>query len=833
MGRSVVKLRPSLGRSGKSASAVARPGLLGQPPALPQSALALEPGWSRRRAHSTESGSQPAAAGGKKQDISTAASSSSSSQGQQGGSGAKDQAAPFDVKVVQMPGATAGTGHRPMALLGAASVAAAGAGAFALWRQRRMAQELQEQAAARAAEEQARKKAAADEARAAVAAKAAAEAAARAAQEAAEAEARTREELAALAEVYQRRQAEVQQVLEAAAAGPERLEQLAELGAALASADEFVADGSLQRLQDSEEHKCSPWERLPELLGLARSRLQELEVLIKARQRYEAATDALMEKGQLLAAGQDLDSRSCREVLLEAEQATEALTAAGEQGWSSELLEAFRDHVSVLERSEEEARLRASCAEALQAAVSARPVSPAACSEALAAAQAAGCAPCAAGAIARVVVEESQDEASGGSPLQQLVKELRDAAPNGPGQLLGLASGKEEDFVSAAAASAKLMSEAELQAQAAELARALCVHQQLEAEDLRRGFQALRPQLLQHASQRAAGVLQRFGEEKAAAFDVKKVQVEGFAAIERERLTAQATDSIEERVTEVIDDARKQTHVEIVAHLKQEDQTLEAFLAQLSAGVLAALDGLRQDGRSPEQRVAATNGLTSALLSFGSSAELESAHGGLEDNAALKAAASSGLGADAFTERLAAHLPEATVQRSQRPLPAWQDLSLSFRAQLPSFVAAAFEPPQSTEMAGGIAAQIAGRVFAWLYRLRAVQEELASEAAIAAQVGGRTPAFSSSSSNSGVAATAQPADLRQQNLRTLAWASGLVERGELREALEMLEGSLSGRCRLQAEKWMLEARHALLLRQAAQAALARNMCLNASLAERR
>jgi len=108
-----------------------------------------------------------------------------------------------------------------------------------------------------------------------------------------------------------------------------------------------------------------------------------------------------------------------------------------------------------------------------------------------------------------------------------------------------------------------------------------------------------------------------------------------------------------------------------------------------------------------------------------------------------------------------------------------------------------------------------------LYRLTGEEEELALQDALQIRLGQPVP-------------TLPPTDelgaRQKRNLRTLALAVKLVDKGSLQEAIDALD-SLSGRCKSCAESWTQLARKSLLSQQASNALLARTLCLNASVSK--
>jgi len=744
------------------------------------------------------------------------------------GEGKSASATPFDVKVVQVP---RGSGLQPLGIF-AGVAAVGGAGGFAYFRYR---QKEAEQAEARAAEEAAKKAAeeAAAAARAAAAEAAAAEAAKAAEAAAAAAEAARREEEAAeaarlaaeaarLAEEQAKKEAELkelsaacakhvaeaQEVLNALEGSADFQLDLALLQEALAPAEAFAAAEGLQKLQDAgdAENLASS---LLQTLPAAQSKLQRLQKISEAKDQYDSALVFLRSQRKQLLLGDGLDIATCESALARAAGAAEVLAAEGVSVRSNSVFEAMQKSIAEMEQQEEQQAFRDVCAAALESAVSALPADRTTCTEALAASRAVGCGPSPSATIAALLEKEGKEPS-----LQALIGEHVRALHPG----VVTESSSPEEFAAAAAAATVDMDETALKEQAAVLARAVAVHHSLEAREMKRALLAVEKDLRRHLEERATVALQGLSEGKATAVEEMTAATKDLASQRCSEAAANAREDVAEDLERGVARIRMQFEQQLSAGLRTQRQALDAQLAQLPEQAIASVESVWHEGLSPEKRVETTSGLASALLSFREgSITAPQLGGGLE--ALRKAGAREGLG-DGFVARVAAQLSDETVRKSQEEQPTSQDLSQDFHKQLPEFVAAAFEPPGAGG-AGGLAANIAGRCFALLYKLKTEQEEVAKEEAMG--FGGDAYACKVPEGDSEA--------LRQQNLRTLARASGLVDRGELRGALEALEQSLGGQCRMRAERWMAEARHALMLQQAAQAVLARTLCLNASLTE--
>ena len=140
-----------------------------------------------------------------------------------------------------------------------------------------------------------------------------------------------------------------------------------------------------------------------------------------------------------------------------------------------------------------------------------------------------------------------------------------------------------------------------------------------------------------------------------------------------------------------------------------------------------------------------------------------------------------------------------------------EELQRAFHRKLPELMAAAFEPGEHA----GYLGSFIGKVFGRLYKIKGEQTQLAIQEDLESKLG------------------ALPIDEGKdvhKNLRTLAEALRLIERGEMRGALAALDG-LAGQCRSRAEEWVLLARQTLLYQQASDAAKARMLCLGTTLVE--
>lgn len=161
--------------------------------------------------------------------------------------------------------------------------------------------------------------------------------------------------------------------------------------------------------------------------------------------------------------------------------------------------------------------------------------------------------------------------------------------------------------------------------------------------------------------------------------------------------------------------------------------------------------------------------------------------------------------------RVAKASHSAATTLAADPAISCEELQRAFHRKLPELMAAAFEPGEHV----GYVGSFIGKVFGRLYKIKGEQTQLAIQEDLESKLG------------------AVPIDEGKdvhKNLRTLADALRLVERGEMRGALAALDG-LAGQCRSRAEEWVLLARHTLLYQQASDAAKARMLCLGTTLVE--
>jgi hypothetical protein len=218
--------------------------------------------------------------------------------------------------------------------------------------------------------------------------------------------------------------------------------------------------------------------------------------------------------------------------------------------------------------------------------------------------------------------------------------------------------------------------------------------------------------------------------------------------------------------------------------------------AQRYSGLQEPLDTVSRligQGMSLPQRSQASSAITGALMAL-QGALID----GRESHAELQTLQSLGSSADAFVAKLLHLLPSEVVESSKKPVPTAFQLSRAFQDQLSGFAAAAFVLPVRG-LSSEFLSRFTSRVFSFLYVLRVEEVPAAGDPEV------------------------------RRNLEVLAKAAKFVEQGELREALALMEASLTGECRSRASGWMRDTRHALLLHQAAQALQAKARCLNAVL----
>merc|ERR1712232_227174 len=256
---------------------------------------------------------------------------------------------------------------------------------------------------------------------------------------------------------------------------------------------------------------------------------------------------------------------------------------------------------------------------------------------------------------------------------------------------------------------------------------------------------------------RTRKVVARFSHERDRAEGAQRAAIEESFGREREEAVAKASAEIRERAEgyhqEMCEEARQRAREIVAAERQKAAQRLTSLLMPLDA-----LEDSTQKGQSMQQRSQASSELSIALLSL-HKALLEGRTPGAE-LMAVRAASKAG-GCTGFTSRLLAKLSSETLAlRGERPIPTVPQLTHSFTELLADLSATALAPPTGGLLAT-VLSHILGRTLSSLYVLNVAADRMPDAI-------------------SGATATAQ------QNLIVLSRASCLVERGELRPAVQAL-----------------------------------------------
>lgn len=616
-----------------------------------------------------------------------------------------------------------------------------------------------------------------------LAAKEAAEVAAREAAAAAAREAEVaaaREAEAAAAAAREREEEAARQAAREAADAQRRESVLVAIEAALADArctgPSTDAVAALRSAVSAAEREGEALADSPSLFD-ARGRLREIERAERAQASHLAGQEAFQDA----VISQDIPK--CRQALQDIADAEQVLTELGEALPATGVLENGQRVFEELLRREHEAQLHADLAKAVESRDAAR------CASALAAAQEAGLEHSPAAELAELLSDPRRIYDSLASEGADRLADLHSSAGRGAGL-------KVEDFTEAAAMAAFQMSEEQLRQQAAELARGLVRNHALHVREFKEELDEATAHLSELCAARQADVIARFEEKANSEEEAKRAHlVETYrqhTQLACETARAHILDEAQARLAEL----REGASVATSAHLQQENEAFQAQVAALHEP-LALLDQLISAGHGSEQRtqVSATlsvslHSLSGALLAGTPAREGLSS---LQDNRGP---------ADGFVSRVMKMLPENTVLRSEQPLPTESQLKRGFREQLGALTAAAFAPPVHG-LASYLMSCFMGRLFGQLFVLRQAEESIDFEGT--------------------------PTEEVQRNLVALSHASNLVEKGDLQGAVLEMERRLRGACRARAEAWLSDARHSLLLQQAARAAQARARCLGQAL----
>lgn len=506
-----------------------------------------------------------------------------------------------------------------------------------------------------------------------------------------------------------------------------------------------------------------------------RSRLAALQKAAAARASHDTALVALEES----TAAQDTDTT--RAALEELRLARETLTGLGEELPAHDRVTLGHEQLRQFEVRD---RNNAAIAE-LQAAVVAR--DSARCKSALSQARELCLPPSPTSEVAEFLAE---------GPSRVCEELVSGGARNVIEHRLGERSTflRVEDFQIAAKASTEGRSSEELLEQVLELVSALVRNSELHARELEQELGKLEPKFRQECIDRQGEAVARFLSDSANSLQGSKATLtEEWARRSQDEARAVARAILTDAQSECERIRQEVGHVAEV-RLKQESDHFSGQFAYLMEPV-SAMDATIDAGKGSQQRTEASSTLSGALMPF-TSALLE----GKASGCALTALKGAG---DEFVTSVLTRLPSPTAERSSTALPTEPELRRRFKAQLNSFVAAALAPP-ADDLLTALYALTMGRLRACFYKLR--EEELPQDI------------------------VGTPKAAVQRALNTLARAAQLVERGQLLAALEVLEVGLpAGACRACADGWMNEARHTLILQQAARASQARARCLSMSL----
>ena len=617
-----------------------------------------------------------------------------------------------------------------------------------------------------------------------------AEKAAKAAKEAQDAEDKARRmleqkraELAAVAEQCSQLLADLKLVVEGSEYAEARLDTQ-DLSDFLQQAQVFVDGEAFKSLRES------PLDGMAELtaqcahdLSAAKDQLAKLSKADAAEKQYEAAAAEMRAERQSWLLSGDVDASTLASALSRAQDALSELRTCGLEGFDIDdgQVVAARSVLSQFECAQQKQQSWEQHRQALHSAVTGDDAL--ACEHALQEARAATCPPSAAMAIA----EE----------MQSLPKPKRL-----PEMTAGPVQNVVDDCMASATATNSFLSRSELLDQASSLAHSLAIQYMLDKQELAYSWQSLLPEWERQTTEKMARLSNDFAGQKT---HQKLKDIQDFQETASER----RAEAIRDAMSEVQD----QTDKDIYSLQSERMQELWAELSQIRHELDDQVQGL---GRTPEH----LQKLWSSDRSPDTQAESVSCSAvnllALREGCREQLRKSN----DSFANKVISHVTEElhALGKDAASIPTEQELQRHFHEQLPQLVAAAFEPRT------GLASEIVGRIFGMMYMLKGEQDEASMHAALESRLG--TIPSVASVEDDGIQKHSQ-----KHNLRTLALATELVDNGRLAEAVDTLDGSLSGLCRSRADYWMSLARMSLLLHQASEALLARSMCLNAGLSD--
>lgn len=492
--------------------------------------------------------------------------------------------------------------------------------------------------------------------------------------------------------------------------------------------------------------------------------LQHVEAVLKTR---EEALQRL--RGLLKAEEVDLDA--AQRELAQVEAAEAKVRSTGYSVPDKEEPQAAkkaREAIEVLlQRRKEAAAMRS-----LDGAISARPRNREALRAALAEAELAGVA---------------------NSSPAQLAAELM--SPTLPQQLLdqrevprfGQLRLTVQDFVASAQEKAAALDEEALQKEVALLARAVKTQLQSLSAEVEQKVQEHGRSLLGHTASRAG---------EAVAF--VQAALNESAAEETKRVSAEVAEEIWSQAHAQLESLKEEARAMTENIISGDSEELVQRLSAL-ASPLTEVDTVVRAGLSPQQRMQASNSLSSALLTL-EKALLEGTAPAQTFEGLQKAGEAAAGGG--FMSRLLNALPVEVLENTENAVPTEPQLRRSFTSAVRSWTIAALTPP-SEGLLGCAAAAAVGQVLGRMYKLGAADGV-----------------------RKGVEGC--PSEVVRGNLEALGTAAERVEKGDLLGALRALD-ALTGECRQRAAGWIAEARTALQLQQLARVAHAKVKCLNATL----
>jgi len=508
----------------------------------------------------------------------------------------------------------------------------------------------------------------------------------------------------------------------------------------------------------------------------ATTRLAMHEQAMQARESYATACSELRE------AIPAVKGRACRLALKTIEEARRTLSECEEELPidGDEVAEAMA-RLDELEQLEHETEARAEAVAGLDEAVISR--DPVRCRDAVIQARSIGLEISPAMQIAGILSEPSELLAALVSEGVSGFADRREAG--------GLTA---DDFSTAAEAVSATMTEVQLCEQAAQLASSILRNHRSHVQELEVGLQAVENRLAEACSARVHEVMDRYVSEKDGVAAQRKAELE--AAYQQH--TDEKVEEVNARVAgeeQVQSDALNESaELALARQLEEVSEDTNHRVANLVRPV-EQIGELLQAGQTLQQRSQASNALSTATMAL---------HGALVEGRAsrseLMALQRAGSAVDRFVPHLLSCVPPDTLAQSYAPLLTEPQLCRQFSDQLSGFTASALAP--STENFVG---RLLGRVFLVLGSMSVLR------------------AVGESSSEHAPAAKAA-----HKNLLVLQQAHSLMEHGDILGAMDTMQ-ALTGDCRARAHAWIEDARHTLLLQQAARAVQARACCMNATL----